>query len=94
MDSPFTKSITEDETQLINQGNYLVILYNDDVHTVGDVIHQVCKAIHCSIEVAEAIVSKVEANGSAPVYVGDKPSCSLVCSVLEEIQLLCKIVKE
>ena len=66
---------------------YKVILFNDNVHTFDEVIRQVCKAIECRGEHAEAIALEVHSKGKSIVYDGDMNECLRVSSVLEEIAL-------
>ncbi len=66
---------------------YKVILYNDNIHTFDEVIHQVCKAIECKGEHAEAIAFEVHSKGKSIVYNGDMSECLRVSSILGEIAL-------
>jgi ATP-dependent Clp protease adaptor protein ClpS len=66
---------------------WMVILFNDDVHTFDEVITQVQKAIGCSSGEAFQITYTAQTNGHAVAYVGDKPQCEQVAQVLREIDL-------
>ena len=64
-----------------------VILYNDNYHTFGEVIGQVCKATGCSSLEAEGIAWEVHTRGQAAAFEGDLFECLSVSSILEEIAL-------
>ena len=68
-----------------------VILFNDDVHTFDEVIHQLIKATACAREKAEALAWEVHSRGKAVVFAGELHRCVQVSSVLEEIQLMTQI---
>ncbi|MCE2502508.1 MAG: ATP-dependent Clp protease adaptor ClpS [Chlorobi bacterium] len=64
-----------------------VILYNDEIHTFDEVIHQLMKAIDCPPSEAEQIAMEVDSRGLASVFEGELDRCLRVSSVLEEIAL-------
>ena len=64
-----------------------VILFNDEHHTFDEVIMQILKAVHCSIDKAEQLTWEVHNSGKAMVYEGPLPECLNVSAVLEEIAL-------
>ncbi len=64
-----------------------VILYNDEHHTFDEVIMQILKAVHCSIDRAEQLTWEVHNSGKAIVYEGPLHECLNVSAVLEEISL-------
>jgi ATP-dependent Clp protease adapter protein ClpS len=68
-------------------GNGHVILFNDDYHTFDEVIVQILKATHCSIQKAEQYTWEVHHNGKSNVYQGLLTDCLFVSAVLEEIDL-------
>lgn len=68
-----------------------VVLFNDDVHTFEEVIHQLIKATGCSQGKAEALAWEVHSRGKAVVYTGELQRCVQVSGVLEEIQLMTQI---
>jgi len=71
--------------------DYRVLLYNDEVHSVGEVIEQVVKATGCSPLRAEAITLEVDARGRAVCFRGERARCQDVCRVLREINLQCEV---
>ena len=64
-----------------------VILYNDEVHTFDEVIHQLIKATGCTATEAEGIAFEVDTRGLAAVFEGELDRCLYVSSILEEIAL-------
>lgn len=64
-----------------------VILFNDEVHSFDEVIHQLIKATQCSFEKAKRFAETVHRNGKCEVYHGAVEDCLHVSAVLEEIHL-------
>ena len=71
-----------------------VILYNDDFHSVEEVVNQVKKATACTTEQAEAVTIEAHFKGRAICYRGDRDECQRVCRVLREIRLQCEVDAE
>ncbi|RYX83504.1 ATP-dependent Clp protease adaptor ClpS [bacterium] len=71
--------------------NYRVILYNDDVHTVDEVIVQLMKATECDLERAVNITLEVDNKGRAVCFRGERAKCHKVTRVLREINLQCEV---
>jgi len=68
-----------------------VIVYNDDIHTFDEVIHQVVKATGCPTEQAERHAYTIHTQGKDCVFQGDFFECFRVQGVLREIQLVTEI---
>ncbi|MDX1642210.1 MAG: ATP-dependent Clp protease adaptor ClpS [Balneolaceae bacterium] len=68
-----------------------LILYDDDIHTFDEVIHQLVKALGCSRGKAEELTYKVHNEGKATVFEGSFEECLKRNSVLQEIQLVTEI---
>ncbi len=68
-----------------------VILYNDDIHSFDEVIHQLIKATGCTTQEAEAHAWTVHTEGKAAVFEGTFEECFRVQGVLKEIQLVTEI---
>ena len=85
--------VVENETKTKEElGNpWQVMLFNDEVHSIDEVILQIQKATGYSLERATKITLQVHQNGKALVYVGDKPECEKVANILKQIQLLVQI---
>ncbi len=70
---------------------WTLILYDDDIHTFDEVIHQLLKALRCDLPTAEEITLTVHNEGSAIVYEGPFDECFRINTVLTEIQLVTEI---
>ncbi|MFQ5823364.1 MAG: ATP-dependent Clp protease adaptor ClpS [bacterium] len=68
-----------------------VILYNDDIHTIDEVILQVQKATGCSLMVATQITMEAHFKGKAIAYKGEFADCHQVAGILKEIGLIVEI---
>src|SRR5688572_27012534 len=68
-----------------------VILYNDDVHSVDEVIVQLQKATGCDLDTAIRVTLEVDANGRGVRYRGERDDCGRVVRVLREIRLQCEV---
>lgn len=85
------KSEVETDINTLLGKPYKTILYNDDAHSMDEVVFQIMKAIHCDAGRASQIMMTAHNNGSAIVYTGSREKCELVSSVLEEIRLGTKV---
>jgi len=68
-------------------GPYIVIVYNDDVHTFDEVILQMQKAIGCTYEHGLSVAVEIDRDGRAVVFAGSKDECEHVAGILREIRL-------
>jgi ATP-dependent Clp protease adaptor protein ClpS len=88
-------TITQHEEEVLDevkvQHPSKAILFNDEVHTFDEVIHQIMKATGCDLPTAEAMTWEVHNTGKSCVYTGDLIKCLQVTSVLEEIELMTQI---
>jgi ATP-dependent Clp protease adaptor protein ClpS len=66
---------------------YIVVVYNDEVHTFDEVEQQLQKATGCTLEKAEALAVEIDSKGRAVVYSGSSLECERVANVLREIRL-------
>jgi len=82
------KDLTE---EIVIQEPPKVVLFNDELHTFDEVIHQIVKATGCAYAKAEALTWQVHNAGKAVVYQGELPRCMEVSGVLEEIELMTQI---
>jgi ATP-dependent Clp protease adapter protein ClpS len=64
-----------------------VVVFNDDVHTFDEVIHQLKKATGINDSEAEGKAWEIHTRGKAVVYQGDIDQCLRVNGILEEIAL-------
>jgi len=91
MSNTFTQTEEDvlDETKI--QEPAKAVLFNDEVHTFDEVIHQIMKATGCDRTTAEAKTLEVHHTGKSIVYIGDLVKCLQVTSVLEEIELMTQV---
>jgi len=68
-----------------------VILFNDDEHSIEEVIGQLIKALRCDHATAESLTWEVHTNGKAVVYTGELVKCMEVSGILQEIELMTQI---
>jgi len=74
-----------------NVGDYRVILYNDDYHGMDEVIIQIRKATHYSLQRCAEIMMEVHLKGRAICYHGPRQDCHRAARVLREIRLQCEV---
>jgi ATP-dependent Clp protease adaptor protein ClpS len=67
------------------------ILFNDEVHTFEEVIHQIMKATGCDLPTAERMTLEVHHTGKSCVFTGELIKCLHVTSILEEIELMTQV---
>ncbi|MBI3326867.1 MAG: ATP-dependent Clp protease adaptor ClpS [Nitrospinae bacterium] len=70
---------------------WIVILFNDDYHAFDAVVAQVQKAAGCGQAEAFQITYAAHTNGQAVAYIGTRPECERVASVLREIDLRAEV---
>lgn len=68
-----------------------VVLFNDDIHTFDEVIHQLVKATGCSVATAESHAWNVHTKGKATVFEDELEPCLKVQAVLREIELITEV---
>jgi len=66
---------------------FIVIVYNDEVHTFPEVELQLQKATGCTLEKAEALAVEIDSKGRAVVFAGSHLECDYVAGVLRLINL-------
>ena len=67
--------------------SYRVILYNDDWHSLEEVVFQVQKATGYDLDRVVPIVVEAHTTGRAVCYRGARDECQRVARVLREIRL-------
>ena len=80
----------EETTDQTGDG-FRVILYNDEYHSMDEVILQLQKATGCDMEKAIDIMLEAHTKGRAVCYQGGRDDCQKVCRVLREIRLQCEV---
>ncbi len=68
-------------------GPYIVILYNDEVHTFDDVTFILMKATGCTAERGDQIATEVDAKGRAICFDGTREDCERVAEIIATIKL-------
>jgi ATP-dependent Clp protease adaptor protein ClpS len=89
--TPDVETVEREETGVEVETPWRVILFNDDIHTFDEVIHQLIKATGCSAEQAERHAWTVHTQGKDCVFEGRFDECFRVQGVLREIQLVTQI---
>jgi ATP-dependent Clp protease adapter protein ClpS len=70
---------------------WVVILFNDDIHSFDEVILQLQKATGCSADQATKIAMEAHFKGKAVAFKGSFAECNRVSGILREIGLLVEI---
>ncbi len=77
----------EDERGTDFEDVYVVILYNDDYHDMGEVAFQIQKATGCDEMTALDIMFEAHSRGRAICFTGSEGECEKVAGVLRQIRL-------
>ena len=91
IDEPIQAPETSDGDTSGSGREYRVLLYNDEWHTMDEVVDQVMKATRCTQSRAESITLEAHRRGRAVCFKGERGQCQNVCRVLREIRLQCEI---
>lgn len=70
---------------------FRVTLFNDDFHSVDEVVGQILKALNCELDMAVDIMLRAHTRGSATVIIADQATADGVASVLREILLVVSV---
>ena len=70
---------------------YRVTLFNDDHHSMDEVVEQLLKALDCTVESAVHITLQAHSKGSATVIISDKDKANRVASILMQISLVVSV---
>ncbi len=70
---------------------YRVTLFNDDFHSIEEVVAQLLKALECPLDLAVAIMMRAHTKGSATVIIADQPVADSVAATLREIALVVSV---
>jgi ATP-dependent Clp protease adaptor protein ClpS len=88
---PEVETIEREEVDETVDTPWRVILFNDEIHTFDEVIHQLMKATGCSTAQAEQHAWTVHTQGKDCVYQGSFEECFRVQGILRQIQLVTQI---
>lgn len=85
----FLRELMRDKEQQDDEsaGGFRVILYNDEIHSVDEVVLQIQKATGCDLEKAIEIMLEAHTRGRAICFRGGREECHRVARVLREIRL-------
>ncbi len=70
---------------------FRVTLFNDDFHSIDEVVGQILKALKCELDMAVDIMLRAHTRGSATVVIADQSTADDVASVLREILLVVSV---
>jgi len=88
-----TGTVTEVSPLIVDQINsvgdtpWVVVLYDDDWHSVDEVVRQLQKATNYSLERALAVVEEVQRAGKSVAYTSSLSDCEAVAGILQAIDL-------
>jgi len=88
--------VLEEPNVILDQGGgvalpWRTLLYNDDYHSIGEVVRQVQKATGYSVEKSFEITMEVHTKGIAVCYTGSLDDCERVAQILKEIKLTVEV---
>lgn len=66
-------------------------MFNDDIHTMEEVLHQLCLALRCQEEDAADIMMQAHNCGRAVVTIASEGEAMRIASLLGEIGLVAQI---
>ena len=88
-ESPASQTVPKEEL-----GNpWQVVLFNDEVHSIDEVVFQIQKATGYALERAFELTMRVHNNGKAIVYIGTEEKCERVAGILAQIKLIVQVEK-
>lgn len=85
------QALLETDTTTILGKPYNVILFDDQSHSMDEVLQQVNRATGCGVPQAFQIMMEAHSTGRAIAFSGGKERCEHVESILAEIGLGTKI---
>jgi ATP-dependent Clp protease adapter protein ClpS len=77
----------EEHYDIDDEGPYVVILYNDDYHSMEEVCAQLQKATGYNFERCETIMLEAHTRGRAIAYTGSQCDCERAANILRQIRL-------
>lgn len=88
------ESICQEIESTNKSPNYKLIIFNDDHHSMGQVVKQLIKAVKCTPGEAMTKMKEAHETGSAVVKVGPKEELTKARNILEEIDLATDLVED
>jgi ATP-dependent Clp protease adapter protein ClpS len=89
--APLPVTIPDVDKEHFPGEGFRVTLFNDDTHSMDEVVEQLLKALRCEIDVAVNITLRAHTRGSATVIIADQDRADFVASVLREISLVVSV---
>jgi ATP-dependent Clp protease adaptor protein ClpS len=77
----------DEDAEIDDSGPYVVILYNDDHHSMDAVVLQLQKATGYDTERCARIMLEAHTRGRAIAYTGPQNECERIAQVLRQIRL-------
>lgn len=90
-DKPSATPVCDTTTGVSLGKPHNVILFNDEEHSMEEVVFQIMKAAGHSAEKATTIMLQAHSTGRAIVWTGGLERCEHISAILEEIRLGTKI---
>ncbi len=90
-EAPGVGTVTLEEMETETTTPYFVVLFDDDFHTIDQVVHQVQKATGLSAHDAFEVTVEAHEKGRAVCYSGELEECERVGNILREIKLTVEI---
>lgn len=85
---PLDDLLATEQIDLTVEGEgYRVVLFNDDVHTVAEVVGQLMKALQCPPQDAVTITIRAHMRGHTVVTITTREHAEEIAGVLREISL-------
>ena len=77
----------DDQLDSLDEGPYVVILYNDDYHGMDEVVFQIQKATGYDIDRCAQVMIEAHSRGRAIAYTGNQENCERAANILRQIRL-------
>lgn len=77
----------DEKQDVYDDGPFVVILYNDDVHDIEEVVSQIQKATGYDLERCVRIMIEAHTRGRAIAFTGSQEKCNRAAAVLRQIRL-------
>lgn len=87
LDAPAYDEVLEEQIEHFPGEGYRVTLFNDDHHSVDEVVAQLIKALACPLDVAVDIMMRAHTRGSAVVIIAEQTTADRVAGTLRQIDL-------
>lgn len=89
--APAPHESPQEEVEHYPGEGYRVTLFNDDFHSVDEVVGQLIKALACPLDIAVEIMLQAHTSGSAVVVIADQSKADRIARILREILLVVSV---